>query len=176
MMSRARFNSIYSGMTSVSKKVYEAVPMNEAWNTSKIAAELQRCGLGIDFRIVAGCLNSLCSAGLINEIGKAEFKREGIKTEAANKPTNELETDMGKQYVIKTVAQSAPAKKLAPLDRLGELAQRAANMANMLKELASDISDAAVDIQSQMETGEEDVKKLRQLQTLLKSIGAEETH
>lgn len=166
-MNHARFSAIYSGLTSVAKKVYEAVPIAEYWPAAKIIYEMDRLNIHVDHSVVRGCLRSLKEAGLIMEVNKqGEFKRVPVRMPASKTKTVEEEEMNNKN----TAPATCHPKKTTPMDALGELAQRAVRMADMLKDLASDISDAAVEIQAQLEAGDEDVQKLRQLQTLLKGI------
>lgn len=173
MMSQARFNAIYNGMTSAARKVYDVVPIAEAWDKVQIARELRRLNISLDIKVFDACLGALRDAGLIRELHQGEFQREKVREEAA-KPANH-DTKGGEMSSFSKMESlpAAPAKK-SPLDRLGELAQRATQLAGAVSALASDISDAAVDIQAQLENTEEGVKKLRQLQTLLKSLGGGE--
>lgn len=173
-MSSAKFERIFVGLTSAAQKVYEAVPISETWSANKIGSELRRKNIGIDFSIVQGCLNSLIDVGLVVERGRGEFRRTPIRKAAEKQeiaqPTEEIEMQ-NKPQATKTAAK--PATNAAPmtvLDRLGELSQRVAQMSHQLTALSSDITDAAVEIQSQMDANEENIAKVRQLQTLLSSF------
>ncbi len=61
--------------------------------------------------------------------------------------------------------------KRTAIDNLGDLAARAVAIADELKGLSHQINNAAIEIQAQVEEGEADMQKLRQFQTLLKSLG-----
>ena len=172
-MSQSRFDAIFSGQTSIAKKVYEAVPIAESWNARKIMTELSRLGISQDQRTVTGCLENLRKSGLVNEFLKGEFRREPIKEVV-------LKAEAGKAKEVSvitlpkpTIAPSAVAHPadLSPMDILGALAARAANLASMANDLSSDISDAAVEIQQHIENNDADTQKLKQLQSILKSIG-----
>lgn len=175
MMSRARFNAIYSGITDAAKKVYEVVPIAEAWTVQQVAAELHRCKVPVArIDVLTGCLDSLRRAGLVCEPRRGQFRRERVRDDKPTAAAVEIPTFTKIEPEEKNMAnkpQPTPRASTTPLDRLGDLAQRVTQLSIALKDVASELSDAAVDIQSQLEHGEEDVKKLRQLQTLLKSIG-----
>lgn len=169
MMSHARFLQIHSGQTSVAKKVYEAVPILEAWSVGQVNAALQRSGVVIAFRDVAGCLNTLKNSGLINEPKTGEFIREGVRQPKTPK-VKEPEMKPEAPRAVITTGQHPITTN--PIDKLENLAQRIMQVSQMVKGIADDLSDAAIDIQHQFEGKEEDLKKFKQLQELLKGIGA----
>jgi hypothetical protein len=172
MISQRRFDRMFSGQTDTAKKVYNIVPIQEAWGAAKIASELKRQGVNLNFPVVMGCLDTLIRAGLVKEPLKGDFQREAIKPEPVKEQNKEPEMNRSNANATATAAPSVVTKvQKDPLDILGGLAQRAALLSNTLKELASDISNAAVEIQEQLEANDEQVKKVKQLQTLMKELG-----
>lgn len=168
-MSRSRFDAIFSGQSSIAKKVYEAVPIVESWNAKKILSELARQGITQEPRTLTGCLDTLKRSGLINELMKGEFRREVIKELSVK-----VEVAQAKEAVQASkpivVAASLVEREISPMDILGALAARAAHLSGMVSDLSSDISDAAIEIQQRIETIGADTQKLKQLQSILKSI------
>lgn len=178
-MNHARFTTILAGMTSVARKAYEAVPIQETWPTSKIIAELQRQGTALPFRTLVGCLRTLCDAGIVVEVSHGMFRRVPVrdpvptsKASAAPKPIAipTLQTYTPKEPTMKAAPQPTPATKPSPLDLLGALAARANALGDQLKVLATDLSDAAVEMQAQAESDAGALEKLKQFQALLKSL------
>lgn len=177
MMSQARFRQRYAGMTSVARKVYGAVPIAQSWTPQQIAAELVRLNVSLEFRVIEGCLRGLTDAGLVAETGKGQFRREPVR-EPKPLPTPQEEPTMSPKPAAKPAASpdpaAAPAAKKSPaLDRLADLAERAAKLAAQVQMLSVDIGDAAIEVQMQVDANEAGAAKLRQLQALLKSIGAD---
>jgi len=68
-----------------------------------------------------------------------------------------------------TPAPAAPAS--TPLDRLANLAARLRQATAMLTSIAADVENIALEIVEDNDRRDEEVKKLRQLQALLKSLG-----
>lgn len=174
MMSQARFNERYSGMTSIARKVYDAVPMTQAWTAAQVVAELHRVGVSQDFRLIGGCLNSLMLGGLIFESERGQFTREPIRPLAIKSPTPIAppNQDTMKPIIAKAVAPvtiSLPV--LSPADMLGKIAEKVMRLAVALREIGAEMADAAIDIEAQFEHNEADLAKLKQLQALLKSLG-----
>jgi hypothetical protein len=176
MMSQARFNSVYSGLTAIAKKVYEAVPIAETWSIPQIIGELERTGFRHEYRSVAGCLATLLNAGLVQETSKGKFCREPIREKTIAPKEEAMKAAPVPAVAVSPApavraAVAVPAPQKSPIDRLGELAARVAAMAGSLKELASDISDAAIDVEAQVEQNEAAMAKVKQLQSILKSLG-----
>lgn len=177
-MSQSRFDAIFSGQSAIARKVYGAVPMADSWNITKVVAELVRQGFAHDQRTVAGCLDGLQRAGLINEVNRGEFRRESIKGVSADRAVIrtalvDARLSAGLPLPSGSCTASSQMDKEAissPMDILGDLATRAAGIAQAVKDLCTDIGNAAIDIQQRVEDAEADTSKFKQLQTLLKSM------
>ena len=168
MLSRARFNVIYNEQSSAAQKVYDAVPIAEHWPTNKIIGEMARLGTSSNYRVVAGCLNTLLLAGLLREPRRGEFVRAQIKEPETHKPAPQIE-----EVMTKTVVAIKPEKSVvqSPIDKINALAMRTQDIISELQQLASDLTDAAVDIQADVERNTADALKLKQLHALLASVG-----
>lgn len=162
-MNQARFDSIMRNASSISKKVYEAVPMRGAWDKGAILAEIKRSGTSTDKRMVEGCLSSLKSQGLIQETAPGRFIRTTIKrknpmrmrsvdSSAAEKPNQE------------------PEPITSPLDRLERLAERDRGLEKQAADLAQDIDATAVAVDDALKACNEEGEKYRQLKSLLKGL------
>lgn len=173
-MNQARFNGVYNGLTSIAKKVYEAVPISEPWDTKKIVSELHRCGVNTDPSIIAGCLNSLISAGLVHEPSTKMFVRVQIKP----KPAREERAPQDAPEPIKATNEIPPIvtkpnatpKAHDTIEKMSALASRARQLSEDMKVLAGDIETTALEIEEQNMLREKDATKLRQLQTLLREL------
>lgn len=170
MMSQARFDIVSSGVTSVAKKVYAAVPIAQSWSAQQIVAELTRVGVSQDFRVVSGCLNSLIGAGLVRETGKGLFCREPIRPSTKKLTIVPTEEPLMKPTAAAVKPSAVPAPASA-LDRLAQLSVRLVGLSQALREIGDELSDAAIDIETQQEHNDADLGKLKQLHALLKSLG-----
>jgi hypothetical protein len=169
-MSPERFEAVHAGMTAAARKVYAAVPIDESWHITKIVAELNRLGTRMEYSVVNACLSALQQAGLTRELSGREFRRERVRAAAPAKP-KPTEKPMKNTATVTAPVAPIPAK-ISPLDRLGALAERANNMMEMLKALAADITDAALEIQADHENSKKGLELLSQFQNLVKSAGA----
>lgn len=161
MLSPSRFHQLYACQTAVCKKVYDAVPKVDAWTPAQIVGELARLGRRSDTHLVTGCLATLVDAGLVYEPRRGQFLREPIR-----------EIVLTPKEAMTKEAPPVPAAAVhqGPLDKLGALSTRAGQLAELLRTLATDIADAAVEMQAQIEANVADLAKLKQLQALLKSL------
>ena len=162
-MNLAKYEAKKNGLNSQLRKVLEATPIQAVWSAIEISAEMRRTGAGgADPRATLGCLNSLMEQGLVEEVTKGQFKRVNPKEK---QPTPEIqlveltpqkETEMPQKLTITSSSN--------PIDKLSKLASR-------LRDLASDMETAALELAEQAEKNEHETAKMRQLQALLKSLG-----
>ncbi len=155
-MNQQKFDQVHRGLSEQAKKVYDCIPIAESWTPAQIMGELHRRSVSLgDFRVVMGCVNLMLDAGIVVEASRGLFKRETIrpKQEQVTKPKKEIE-----------VKQQTPVAAIDPLDRLSSIASR-------LRDLATDMENAAIELAGQAEKNETETAKMRQLQAILKSLG-----
>ena len=160
-MTATRIRILENQQTGVAKKVYGAVPINEAWPSKSIVSELTRQGQIRDFSIIGGCLNTLKEAGLIKEVAPGHFQR--VKP----KPTTEKEAELMAVTPPKSPAKAEPTE---PMDRLVAIGTKLRGLSQMFVELAEDIDEAALAFEEKASGNDEELAKLRQLKGLLKSL------
>lgn len=166
MMNHLAFRLAYDNQTSAAQKVYDAVPIIESWSQAQIIAEMNRVGVSLEYRVMGGCLNNLVRSGLIQEVIKGYFRRLPVRPAPTQQPKPVAPIESKKEEIMTQAMPAAkPAVKQSPLEILASLATRA-------KELTADIENAALAIQDQLEATEKDMEKFRQLQALLKGMGA----
>ena len=160
-MTATRIRILENQQTGVAKKVYGAVPINEAWPSKAIVMELTRQGQVRDFSIIEGCLNTLKEVGLIKEMSPGHFQR--VKP----KPTVEKEAEPMTTTPSKTSAENKP---IEPVDRLAAIGTKLRGLSQMFLELADDIDEAALAFEEKTSGNDEELAKLRQLKNVLKSL------
>lgn len=183
-MNEAKFNSIYNGLSSVAKKVYQSVPISSIWSAAQIHRELLRTGCAGDMKVTAGCLNTLLSSSLILEPRKGEFQRVAVrkKSDSSAEKMDEQGTGLKALSAIIENSRKVDSKEIKmppkteqspkdPIDKLSLLSAKALQISESLKTLANDIDNAALEISEQMSSSDAETTKLRQLQQLLKSLG-----
>lgn len=164
-MKKSKFNGIYNGLSSVAKKIYEAIPIQDEWDLTKVIAETKRVFPSIgDHKMIMGCVNTLVRSGLVLEINGRVYRRakidflEGKEMQKDNVIKNEIDT------------KAVTPNKLTPLEKIGSLQKIAARLAADAKELLEAIDTVAIEVDEQFSARDEESKKLKQLQQLLKSL------
>ena len=168
-MTATRIRILENQQTGVAKKVYGAVPINEAWPSKSIVAELTRQGQVRDFSIVEGCLNTLKEVGLIKETAPGHFQRVKPKP----KPTVEKEAEPMTTKPLNPVIppnSSIKGESTEPVDRLAAIGTKLRGLSQTFLELADDIDEAALAFEEKASGNDEELAKLRQLKGLLKSL------
>ena len=160
-MTATRIRILENQQTGVAKKVYGAVPINEAWPSKQIVMELSRQGQVRDFSVIGGCLNTLKEIGLIKEVAPGHFQR--IKP----KPTAEKEAEPMTTKPLNPPTKSEPTE---PMDRLAAIGARLRSLSKTFLELADDIEEVALACEEKVSGNDEELAKLRQLKGLLKSL------
>lgn len=183
-MNSVRFKSVYGNMTAAAQKVYTAIPAQDEWDHDAIHREMRRLGLHMDFRTMQGCINSLCGAGLVRESRPGgKFARTEVRGKGSKVPQEDYqevqiedreprgEPTMATKNAPTTMAADPPPQlPKNPVDMLGDLAAKARNLSAQLNSLALEIDSAALAAQDYVEQSDKSTEKLRQLQTLLKSL------
>lgn len=158
-MSPERANAALGGTTAVARKVYEAIPINEAWDPAKIRSELLRLGItSIEMHTMRGCLGALRDSGLIVE-RNGMYVRCKVKAKAPKEPTNMIE-----------IKKTKEPDNASALDTLSRLAGRLSSVARDLADIASELETEALRISTELEAQNEDAAKLDQLREGLRSV------
>lgn len=167
MISKTRFKQMFNTLNAPVKKVYEAVPVSEAWTTTQIIGEISRLGYSMrDSKAIIGCLDTLKRQGLIQEPERGCFIRIEVKETATTFDKFIEETKE------KTVATSKPVTQIkqSNLDRLINLSERANGLAAQMKAMATELENVALEIEAEIQENSTSAQKLKQLQELLKGV------
>ncbi|CAJ9292546.1 Uncharacterised protein [Burkholderia pseudomallei] len=164
-----RQQSILRGMPSVAQKVFEFVPIQEAWTTKQIVAQVKATTKAqIDARTADNCLARLKDAGLVREVTRGEFRRVRLATCGVAADTgDEAEPE------ARAPASEAPGMRdssASPIDLLSGIANRLAATVESIREIAVEIETAALVIEEQQAANGREADKLRQLQAWLKTL------
>lgn len=167
MISNTRFKQLYTTLNAPVKKVYEAVPLSEAWTSSQIITEIARLGYSMrDPKAIIGCLDTLKRHGLISEPSRGTFLRVEVKETSNIEPTKQPEPREKKMASNKPVTQI----KHSNLDRLMILSDKANALATQMKALATELENVSLEIEAEIQENLTSAQKLKQLQDLLKGM------
>ena len=166
MISKTRFKQMFNTLNAPVKKVYEAVPVSEAWTSTQIIGEISRLGYSMrDSKAIIGCLDTLKRQGLIQEPERGSFIRIEVKeTTTFDKFIEETKE--------KTMATSKPVTQIkqSNLDRLISLSEKANGLAAQMKSVATELENVALEIEAEIQENSTSAQKLKQLQELLKGV------
>ncbi|WP_122658936.1 hypothetical protein [Burkholderia pseudomallei] len=156
-------------MPSVAQKVFEFVPIQEAWTTKQIVAQVKATTKAqIDARTADNCLARLKDAGLVREVTRGEFRRVRLATCGVAADTgDEAEPE------ARAPASEAPGMRdssASPIDLLSGIANRLAATVESIREIAVEIETAALVIEEQQAANGREADKFRQLQAWLKTL------
>lgn len=166
-MTTTRIRILENQQTGVAKKVYGAVPINEAWPSRQIVMELSRQGQVRDFSIIEGCLNTLKEVGLIREVAPGHFQRVKPKPIAEKEAEPMSTKPLNPVIPPNSSTKSEPAE---PVDRLAAIGTKLRGLSQTFLELADDIDEAALAFEEKTSGNDEELAKLRQLKNVLKSL------
>lgn len=171
-MNKAKFDSIMANATSLSKKVYDAVPITEPWSKTKIHNEVVRQGYrNANLKITEGCLSSLKSQGLVKEVGSGEFIRTKVVQKTAKA---KLTTVPAANKNEEALSDQPGTDDLNPLELLYKLAERLDSLGDQIKCLSEDFKNTVLLIDEQSEETKKEFQKLKQLKSLLTDLGNDE--
>jgi hypothetical protein len=159
-MNACKFARKEAELTTTARKVFGAIPAEDAWGKEKIISELFRQGVSLAKNIVEGCIESLKEDGLVKEPRLGQYTRTKVseldRTEAIPK-----EAFVATQYTPAT---------LKPQDEKADVLTAIAALSAQLRETADKLDGIALDVEERFQRLAKDNEKLTQLQALLKSI------
>lgn len=174
----SRQQSLYRGMNSAAKKVYDVVPMQEWWTIGKIMKELERQGSVQQHKGVNGCLGYMLSVGLVDKNKTDEFQRVPVKIATVMPDDPPLAPPPTKEQIeMATIPENGTLNPLAILSVLGQrardIAQRASDLEDDALKLSNDIETAALEASVSMDKDAKELTQLRQLKALLAGFNKE---
>lgn len=179
-MTPKRQQQLLQGQSSIARKVFDHVPIRESWPPHRIAAAIERTTRSrLDAKVVDGCLAALIETGLIRQhgsnTGAREYQRTPVSEAKADSPTTTIESTPPADGHIGIGPVDAPgvADSPTPFAVLSSLNERLFQVSQELKDIATGLGDAVLQIEEAREQNARDAKTLRQLQSLLGSLSAQ---
>lgn len=184
MLTPIRARKLLSGQTTLAQKVFEAIPIGEAWSATQIKGELDRQGKALSTTIsqIHGCLYHLVGSGLVCEPSTGLFQSK-VKLPAQR---ISKEVNMTAQATPAVTTESlAAAQAAAPvtcpiqktLERLAALSTEVIDATDVARQtlgkltrLGKEIEDVAIAITLDREQSAKRMDKLEQLQKLMREL------
>lgn len=170
-MKPSKTESLLQGQTSIARKMFEFVPVAEEWTELQIAGEMRRVtGSAPDLKVTRGCLRDLADSGLIrrrNDKFRRAHAPENPKQKETKMPAAKAVTTLQMKPTVKHEQQTA----LSPIEILGDIAGSIV----ALRRARRCNGPAGQGERGMIEQGQEanaaNLQKLKQLQSLLRSLG-----
>lgn len=176
-MNESRQRQLLDGQTNTARKVFEMVPIQEAWRDSDISRSLRVAGTtGASLHVIRGCLGELESAGLVRRVSHGQYQRTPVNKHTAvgqtNVPNPQPTAQPKSEPAMQEPTPKAPMP--APLDLLGavaaDLALMASEFAARIKTLAARVEEVGLSVEAQREADAAAMAKASRLQALLKEV------
>ncbi|MEL7937613.1 hypothetical protein [Pseudomonas delhiensis] len=171
-MTPTRQQSLLRAQTALARKVYDVVPIQSPWTPLQIKGALAAGGhSSAELSVIRACLNDLKEAGLIREADRQMYLRTEVRIP--------LQKDQSMPQVVTSIKPAAKASSASPIELLGDLASQLKMLGEefsaKVQALAARVEEAALTIEQGLEANAANLEKVRQLQTLLKSLAEPNT-
>lgn len=168
-LTEARLQQLLSGQSSIARKVFVHIPIQECWSAHDIhGAALAANATTVSAHAIRRALCELKDAGIIREPSGGKFQRDALTL----KPKSE-------QPMPKVASETVvPIKKadITALDALAGLSAEVVGLAGeisvRMKSLSLRIEEVALSVEVERDSNAEALGKLKQLQALLKGIAS----
>lgn len=164
--SESRQQQLLAGQSAISRKVFEIVPIQEAWTYPDIYNALRAKSVGVESRSVHRCLFELRDIGLIREARSGYFQRSPISIKSKSEPV--MSQPASNTVVAIKKSEIGALDALAALS--GEVITLSDEIGQRMKKLAARIEEVALSVAAEQESNAEALGKLKQLQSLLKGM------
>lgn len=182
-MTPQRMEQLLQGQTNITRKVYEFVPIQEAWPASKILNAMRQQNRVVDTRSLDYCLEALAHSGLIRRNAKDQtYQRQPVTPARAKKnapvpvPTAAGAPVHYQEATKELPVTATPAPKPATdaIEILSIFGRRLRALSESVQTLADDLDAAALQLeevhQQQLASGREELTKLRALREMLRGL------
>jgi hypothetical protein len=164
-MNAAKQQNMLAGQSSLARKVFQVVPIQERWSAHDIFNSLMVSeATGAQFPAVRRGLGELKEAGLIREPVNGHFQRTAITIKFPREQSMSKETKPAVIAINKTEVSALDT--LAVLS--GEVISFAEEVGQRMKKVAARIEEVALSVEAERETNADALEKFKLLQSLLK--------
>jgi hypothetical protein len=174
-MKESRQRQLLEGQSSVARKVFEGVPIQEAWSENEIVRAMRASHMTVAAHTVRACILEMKDVGLIKEPKSGHFQRVPVQPYLRLSGVTDPLTPT--RPVSETTVQTPTAKKTepTPLDLLAtvatELTLMASEYSERLRALSLRVEEVALSVASQREADAAIIAQANQLKVLLKGFG-----
>lgn len=184
-MNESRQQRLLEGQTSTTRKVYEHVPIREAWLEGDIARAMYGGHLRIGLHTIRACLLDLKDAGLIKEAQRNRYQRVAVikketkttKTAPVQLPANEATMPATAKTPDSAPSATSAPSAATPLELLGvigtDLTLLGVEFIGRIKAMAARVDEVALLVEAEREADKAKMNKVHQLRALMKDLGGD---
>lgn len=177
-LSESRLQSLLDGVNSMSRKVYEFVPIQEAWNIQQInAAIVSKSSMRVDYKTIRACVGDLKDRGIIRGTSQGYFQRIVPTRLSLPRTDKEAHNEEEKTMSVSVTDKSIPTASVSAgtaLDALStlsaELGAFSVEFNTRLHGFAKRLEDVALLVEEEREQNAVALKKYNALKNVLKEI------
>lgn len=170
-MTPRRQKQLLEGQTNIAQKIYEHVPMQDAWTLHVILNTLSAVTRSkVGNHVARGCIAALIADGLVRQVGADRYRRVEIRAQREEE-TEEMPTPITLGPRLEAVPVPVPVQPAAvsAIDVLAPVSQRLRAIGATVNEVADQLDGLALAIEEGAMRDRESGARLRQLQDLLRS-------
>lgn len=187
---------LLEGLNVTARKVYDAVPKQEAWAQNRIHQELRRQGKNFSTEVVVACLDVLRKSKLINEHRVGMFQQTAVRVPVPEpetamatafsdvmailpEPLNTMfdtktkEATVVKPIHIVTEPPKSGIQRLESMElRMSSLASQIATLNAEAQKLAGEFTETFLEVQTEIEAKDKQMEAYKGLASALKQLSA----
>jgi hypothetical protein len=172
-MKESRQRQLLEGQSSVARKVFECVPIQEPWTENDIVKAMRAAGSTIASHAVRGCLLDMVDVGLIKFPSTGYYQRVPVQPFLRLNAAPTQQPTPASQPAMPTTTAKKP--EVTPLDLLAtvatELTLLASEFSERLRALSLRVEEVALSVAAQREADAAIIAQANQLKVLLKGFG-----
>ncbi|MCG8381821.1 MAG: hypothetical protein MJA28_06335 [Gammaproteobacteria bacterium] len=162
-MNQGRFASKLNNLTKMERKVFDAVPISDTWDSTKIYSELKRQGTTLSIDQINGLLLTLKEQKLIRATSNRQYSRE-LEVPAPRAAARLISEKDAKP-------KQPDATPASPLELLYLHAEGMRKTLDDLSSLVSGFESAILQIEELLASKDDRQKKLEQFSSLAAELG-----
>lgn len=145
MITKKKFDRLFSSLNGAARKVYEAVPIQEPWSLHRIMGEISRTSTAMEQAVAIACLDKMHRSGLIRQPIRGAYIREEVRQPAPDEP--EIEDDEEEEIMAGTTNVTLALKRKD--DPTDDLFTGLATTASGLRDQANSLETSARAMEAQ---------------------------
>lgn len=177
MLSITRQQQLIRSLNTQGQKVFDSVPINEAWSLHKIINEIVRRGISMDKASIHGSISHMLKVGLVYEPEHHHYQRMGLRPlrTKAEKTDHKPEegTAMQEAMTRATLTTVKAVDKMSTIDALAHVAADLRAQAKDMEAAADRLDELALQIAEDQQAGSKELEDIKRIRAAMKTLMGE---